>query len=82
MYYLTVSEFGGSWNGSAGWFWLKLPHKATFKLLTRAAVSEDLYGAEESLPRPPVQLLAGGFSSLPQGTIYVAFPKGRDQRGG
>lgn len=39
IYYLTVSVGQKSRSGLPGWFWLRISHQATIKMLAKAAVT-------------------------------------------
>ena len=55
---LTVSVREKSGSSMAGWFWLKVSHKAAIEVSARATVIQSLMRQEDPLPKILTRLLA------------------------
>ena len=56
--YLTVSVREKSGSSMAGWFWLKVSHKAAIEVSARTTVIQSLMRQEDPLPKILTRLLA------------------------
>ena len=75
---LTVSVREKSGSSVAGWFWLKVSHKAAIEVSARATVIQSLMRQEDPLPKILMRLLArvaNSFSCwLPHRAAHIGQP--------